>query len=90
MSKKKVTRIIINGVPHKLVCIDESIYENVDDVCVYCSLHDECRRKGEDDEDLDPRFLCGMNGELPNTLFEIETDCLDKTLRELLNEYIEK
>lgn len=91
MSKNKVLRIIANGVPHRLVNIEDSIYKQISDVCEYCSLRNECRRVGEDEEENSTRYLCGMSNiqNNANTLFIVDTESLDKTIRELLNESIE-
>ena len=92
MKKNIITRIIFNGVPHRLVYMDDSICEHVDDICKYCSLKKECFRVGEDEEGESIRYLCGMSDIQHNagTLFIVDTESLDKTIRELLNESIEE
>ena len=87
--KKKVTRIILNGVPHRMVVMEDSLYEHISDVCDYCSLSKICSREDEDEEE--PRLLCCMNGNTHNEriYFVDDSDSLDKTIRELLDESIE-
>ena len=91
MKKVKVTRIIVNGVSHRLVNIDDSMLKNISEMCSCCSLQKECfNQEDEDTDEHVPRYLCDINGGYhPNTLFVIDTENLDKTIRELLNDVIE-
>ena len=80
----KVTRLIIEGVPYKLV---KTKGLNLEDYCDLCSLSAVCHRLKDEDEDvLEPRYLCDMGGRPEvNTFFVVDLD-IDKTIKEVLND----
>ena len=78
----KVTRLIIGGIPYKLV---RAKGLELDDACELCSLYAICQRlKNEDDPE--PRYLCDM-GRRPeaDTFFMVDLD-IDKTIKEVMND----
>lgn len=88
--KVKVIRIIVNGVPHRLVKVDDIVYDQMDDVCEYCSLRKECEHETDMLGEHEARYLCDLSGKEHSlkTIFVIDMD-LDKTIRNLLDESIE-
>lgn len=83
-----VTRIIHGGIPYRLRIVDEDALKDNEDVCSLCSLYDVCMRKGEDEQNEEPRYLCGMGEmhDVEHSYFEIDFSSIDKTLRELIHE----
>lgn len=75
----KVTRLIIRGIPYKLVKAPDL---RNDDPCDLCSLSEICLRKDDQDAE-DPRYLCDMGGRAdPYTFFIVDLD-IDKTIKEV-------
>ena len=78
----KVTRLIIGGIPFKLV---KAKGLEMDDACALCSLYDVCHRSKDVDE-LEPRYLCDLEERAPaDTFFVVDLD-IDKTIKEVLND----
>lgn len=80
----KVTRLIIGGIPYKLVKAKGLV---MDDACGVCSLYAVCHRsKDKDMDELEPRYLCDMEGRADaDTFFVVDLD-IDKTIKEVLND----
>ena len=77
-----VTRLIIGGIPYKLV---KAKGLEMDDACELCSLYAVCHRK-EDVDELEPRYLCDIGGRSgADTFFMVDLD-IDKTIKEVLND----
>lgn len=78
----KAIRLIIGGIPYKLV---KAKGLKMDDACSLCSLCDVCLRS-KDEDALEPRYLCDMEGRSEaNTFFVVDLD-IDKTIKEVLND----
>jgi hypothetical protein len=82
------TRIIVDGIPYKLVRVDWDI--KVDDYCELCAIRKYCL-KNDGTEDM--RSLCSMPLSVNNPLdtadaiFAVDDD-IDKTIREAMKEEI--
>lgn len=76
----KVTRLIINGVPYKLVKVEGV---KIDDYCELCVLKELCQRN---DTGEDVIGFCSLNGDYKDYMvFAVDTD-IDKTIKEALND----
>lgn len=78
----KVTRLIIGGIPYKLV---RAKGLDIDDICDLCSLYAVCQRLKDDDEDVEPRYLCDMEEKSDDTFFTVDLE-IEKTIKEVMND----
>lgn len=79
----KVTRIIIGGIPHKLVKAKDLEIENA---CDLCSLSAFCLRLKDESESEEPRELCDIGGRSEaDTFFMVDLD-IDKTIKEVMDD----
>lgn len=78
----KATRLIIRGIPYKLV---RAKGLDIDDVCDLCSLYAVCQRL-KDNDAVEPRNLCDMEEKSgPDTFFAVDLE-IEKTIKEVMND----